>query len=510
MKKIYLFILIIVLFLSQTASAQDSTLIEQLLEIREEYSLIGFSVAVVHNNDIVFSEAIGLQDIGRNIQMEEDSKYRIASISKTITATALMQLYEQNLVNIEADISNYLGYTVRNPYFPNQIITLKQLMTHTSSLRDGSGYYSFLSDSYGTDTPPAISEILLPNGDYYTSDMWSSAYPPGDSDGFSYCNLGSGILASVVELVSGQHFHQYCQEHIFDPLGMDACFNDLENISDINKVAVIYRWFDGVPVPQADNYLGEYPDPIDYDAIPLGHNGIIYSPQGGCRVSALDLSKFMIAHSNQGSYNGYSLLEPETVELMHDIHWSGWAMGGFYKMKGLHVHITEDLIVGEMLKGHAGEAYGLLSDMYFDEEYDYGIIFVMNGGIYDYGDLVFYDVEEDIYELLYESLIQNPSMIEKSSSQSSGKLTHSAYPNPFNPNVKIRFNLPEESHLKLNIYDISGKLIKTLIDNPVESGYYSAIWRGDDENGKIVNSGVYFYQIESGKFMETRKLILLR
>jgi flagellar hook assembly protein FlgD len=76
--------------------------------------------------------------------------------------------------------------------------------------------------------------------------------------------------------------------------------------------------------------------------------------------------------------------------------------------------------------------------------------------------------------------------------------------------VKIRFNLPEESHLKLNIYDISGKLIKTLIDNPVESGYHSAIWRGDDENGKIVNSGVYFYQIESGKFMETRKLILLR
>ena len=84
------------------------------------------------------------------------------------------------------------------------------------------------------------------------------------------------------------------------------------------------------------------------------------------------------------------------------------------------------------------------------------------------------------------------------------------YPNPFNPETTIRFELPEKSQISLNIYDITGKLIKTLVNGKKEAGYHLVIWNGKDEKGRDVTSGIYFYQIESKGFSQIKQCLLLK
>lgn len=213
----------------------------ELVRLQADYRLVGFSVVVVRHGHVVYNAAFGWQDVDRGIPMSTASKYRLASVSKTVTATAIMRLHGQGLLDVDADVSGYLGYALRNPNFPAVPITLAQLMTHTASLRDGDGYWRFRDDSYRNDHPPALAEVLFPGGSYFTPDMWSRYWPPGDPDGFDYCNLASGILAAVVERVTGMRFHEYFRSEVFAPLGMDACWQDLENLADFNRLAVLYR-----------------------------------------------------------------------------------------------------------------------------------------------------------------------------------------------------------------------------------------------------------------------------
>ena len=79
------------------------------------------------------------------------------------------------------------------------------------------------------------------------------------------------------------------------------------------------------------------------------------------------------------------------------------------------------------------------------------------------------------------------------------------YPNPFNPSTNIKYQLPENSHVKLLVYDILGNLVTTLIDQPMEAGYHSVVW-----NAGNLASGVYFYTLRSGNFVSAKKLILLK
>lgn len=258
-----------------------ANLTDDLAEVQAEFDVIGMSVLVLDENSTEFSYYGGLSDIERQIPISVETKYRIASISKLITATAVMQLWEDNLLELNTDISEYLDYEVRNPHYPQQPITLKQLMTHTSSLRDSDAYFNFLYDSYGTSNPPNLKELLTENGVYYAENLWSYK-APGETDNWSYCNLGAGILATIVEKISGQHFQEYCRQNFFEPLQIDACWQDLENLEDINYLAVLYRYNQqGTAIPQADNYGGQLPPSINWEAIPVGHNGICYAPQGG-------------------------------------------------------------------------------------------------------------------------------------------------------------------------------------------------------------------------------------
>jgi CubicO group peptidase (beta-lactamase class C family) len=445
--------------------------------------------------------------------------YRIASISKTVAATALMQLYEQGKFQLDDDVSPYIGFTLRNPNFPNDKITFRMLLSHTSGVVDGSGYDSFLSAT-GANPPPPISSVLLTDGAYYTSDMWLNRKP---GSFFTYTNMGFGIVGTLVEKVSGERFDQYCSKHIFKPLSLEASFN-VSDLRNINNLAALYRVSGGQWVPQADNYKGVSPAPRDYSSYEIGSNGSMFGPQGNLRISSKDLSKFMIARMNGGVYNGVRILNDSTAALMNTPMWTyngsnGDNYYGLFRSWGLGTHLTTNIangdivVAGKTMAGHPGEAYGLISDAYCEtKKNEFGIIFITNGknGSYSFGtSSAFYDVEEAVFAAAYSFIQTMPTSI-KSESNRSDVIPQfefqQNYPNPFNPATNIEFSVPENGKTVLKIFSVIGEEIATLYNDNAEIGRKYRV-KFDASNEA---SGVYFSRLEYSGNTQWKKILFLK
>lgn len=173
-------------------------------------------VVVFCDSDSMQYYFTGKSDLARNIDIAQNTKFRIASISKTITAIAIMQLVEQNLLDLDSDIGDILEYSVRNPSFPNQKITTRMLLSHKSSIVDGSTYDNFLSATYNNYPIPNLNQLLTPGGNYYSTNQFITRTP---GTYFNYSNINFVILGTIIEKLSNQRFDTYCREHIFQPLG---------------------------------------------------------------------------------------------------------------------------------------------------------------------------------------------------------------------------------------------------------------------------------------------------
>lgn len=514
MRKIF----IILFLLPIICLSQSDSLINKLSQIKNKYNVAGMSVAVVLNDSLVFLHGFGKRDIPRNLPVDDSTVYRIASISKMITATALMQLYDQGLFNLDDDVNVHLGFSLRNPSFPNDPITIRKVLTHTSSLRDGSGYSSFLSATNNNNPPPHIQTLLTPGSSYYTSNMFASTRSPS-SNYFTYANINYGVLGTLIEKLSGKRFDIYCKEKIFEPLGISGSFN-IQDISNINNVAVLYRLQNGNWNAQADNYGGVKPPPRNLSNYVIGTNGLIFGPQGSLRISAADLSIFMLAHLNGGVYNSVKILSDSTINLMHNSLWiyngsNGNNYYGIFNTYGLGCNRTEDLLPGEILFGHPGEAYGLISDMYFSKINDYGIIFITNGGVWGDGTYSgWYNIEEEIYKSCFEHLDDFiVTSIEETFLPDKLNL-YQNYPNPFNPITKIRYSIPSDVKsqtsnmglsVKLVVFDILGSEIVTLVNEPKTPGVYEVEWSGSD-----YSSGIYLCKLDVNGFTSVKKIILIK
>lgn len=386
------------------ADADFQSLHKELEGVFNQHELMGMSVVLIKDNEIAFSANYGYRDEERKMPITDRTIYRIASISKLFTAIAVMQLEEEGKLYLDEDVTTYLGWNLQHPSFPDKLLTLRLLMSHLSGIRDGTGYRSFSSDM--RKDALHIKELFLPDGSYYTKDMFGSD-PPGAY--FSYSNAAWGIIASIVEHRSGLRFDQYCKKKIFSPLGLETTFN-VDDIQDISEVAVLYR-FDEKWMPQADHYKGLKPEPLDLTSYEIGQNGLLFGPQGSMRSTALDLARFMLYLVNQGSLEEKSVVKPATLQQMRKPHWvydgeNGDTWDNFWMSYGLGVHNilnrdSADIIFPDrQMFGHAGEAYGLISDMYGDDKTKSGIIFITNGSKSNYAKgkkSAFYQPEEDVF-----------------------------------------------------------------------------------------------------------------
>lgn len=276
--------------------------IELLMKFAHKPSV---SAGIVKGDELVWSKGYGFYNIEENKQAQPDTIYLTASISKTVTATALMQLYDQGLFELDEDVNNFLPFSFRNPNHPNEPITFRMLLSHRSSLANDNN--KRISLSYLPGDPdvnnfpyPWLKDYLTPNGLAYSTSVWSENVP---GEEFAYTNVGFSLVGYLVELISGENFNQYCKNHIFEPLHM---FNTSFRLRDVNisNLAIPYEYTKG-------NYLAH------------PHYGMmILHSAGSMRTTIEDLSHFLIVHMNGGTWEGIEILKNSTVELMHKDHYS--------------------------------------------------------------------------------------------------------------------------------------------------------------------------------------------
>jgi CubicO group peptidase (beta-lactamase class C family) len=456
------FKLSVLILICNTAAAQ--TIDEEFENLLIDYDMMGMSAIVSCNNEIIFAGNYGLANYNLNTPVTAETKYRIASVSKTITAIAFMQLVENGWVNLDDNIGDILGYEITNPNFPLISITPRMLLSHTSSIQDGTGYSTFLTDTY-SDNMPSIDELITSSGNYFTTNIFSPNQP---GSYFAYSNLNYGIIGSLIEKISQQRFDIYVKENILIPLEIDGSFN-VQDISSLENLAVLYRKQSNIWTPQTDNYGGEFPDPIDLENYVFGANGLLFSPQGGLRISAIDLSKIMGLLSNHGTYNNVVMLDSATVAAMQNTEWifngsNGDNYGGLFQSWGLGLHKltntpNDDIIYeNQNMIGHAGEAYGLVSDMFYQQEGNFGIIFITNGigQSYEYGNQSdFYIVEEDVFEILFDSEVA--SCLTNTALNENENFEVSIFPNPSSSFVNVMVS--KNNKLKIDIFNSLGKLV---------------------------------------------------
>ncbi|WP_282937498.1 serine hydrolase domain-containing protein [Paenibacillus sp. RC67] len=377
-------------------------------QLMEKHRIAGLAASVIRDGQMVWSGGYGWANLDRRIPVTNRTIFRIASISKTVVATAFMQLVERGLCSIDQDVGDILGIQVRNPNHPELPLTFRHLMTHTSGLQDE--YARFVIDSRNENPPTlTLADLVLEGGAYYTDRLWGNG-KPGDTDGFEYSNLGAVLMAAAVEKLSNGRFDLYCRKHLFEPLQMnDTSFHLGDFAQKMDDIAVLYEYLKEDDRYQVgmDDFMGKQPILTDYSSYVPGTNGSLFSPQGGLRTTVDDLTRFMQAHAGDGCLEGARILRSETAKLMHSAHWTGYRHEGFFKHSGLQFHRTNELIPGQWLVGHAGDAYGLLSDMYFHEEQRWGFILIMNGVCRgDKGDGAYFRPEEELAGLLYETFLK--------------------------------------------------------------------------------------------------------
>lgn len=400
-------LLLQVLCLSQTAA---QSLQKSLEEIAAQHDLVGGALVVFCDTGTLHSHYFGQAILEENRLVGEHTLFRVASVSKLVTAVAIMQQVERNQLQLDSDISTVLGFPVRNPNFPAQPITPRMLLSHTSSFLDGPSYDSFLTATYQEFPVPSIREILLQTGRFYDDQLFQSVLP---GSYFHYSNLNYVLLGTILEKITGERFDRYCQRHVFEPLKSRASFN-VQELVEPENLAVLYRKNGQEWLPQVDYQIGLLKKDSTLISYVPGTNAGRLGPQGGMRISASDLAKFLqcLFASRPG---GTSLLLPATVDQMVSEQWrftggNGNTQDGLFQSWGLGVHRInapdgkDQVLPGSSrMIGHAGEAYGLVSDAYYDPERRVGLVFITNGAGAGYAtgkNAAFYSVEEAVFKAI--------------------------------------------------------------------------------------------------------------
>ncbi|MBR1729084.1 MAG: beta-lactamase family protein [Selenomonadaceae bacterium] len=371
----------------------------------------GLGVIVFKDGEEVYSKFLGRRHINQDKPLTRDTRFRVASISKMFTIFTIMQLVDQGKINLDADISDYLGFKLRNPNFTDISITVRMLASHTSSLRDGKIY----------SLPPEfrIKEFFNVNGKFFDNRIHFAHRNEEIGKYFSYCNLNYGILGTIIERATNERFDLYQKKHILKQLNTKADYlvanlneNEFENLGTLYQKNINGVWNENFDwTAQIDNYeiqpandtvLIQNPYARDTDKIysfenyEIGTNATIFSPAGGLRISFEELTHCLEMLMNDGNYKGTQIIRNDLLTEMKTPQWiynekisNGDPYGvmfnyglGIYKIDGnSKARLCRDHKID--LIGHSGEAYGMISGLYFIPGTKDGLIFMINGEAID-------------------------------------------------------------------------------------------------------------------------------
>lgn len=302
----------------------------------------GVLTVVINRDSILYSKGFGFANIEEERPVDpEKTVWRLASISKVVTATAVLQLVEKGELDLDTNINSYLeNLTVpEENYGP---ITLRHLLTHTPGFDDRYLNKSFRTEEEWPDLNTFLNDILP-----------RRIFPAGEI--YSYSNVGNALAALVVEDVTGLDFDTYCRQYIFTPLQMDQTSFRILNDRMAENLYTGYVFENNAFTSTPFDYLGDY-------------------PAGQLLSTGEEFARFMMSHLNSGEYEGVQILTGSTVEEMHSTQFKQHPkLNGSI---GYAFHISEER--GNKVVRHGGGYMGLSTRMWLLPEEGAGLFIAAN------------------------------------------------------------------------------------------------------------------------------------
>jgi CubicO group peptidase (beta-lactamase class C family) len=307
----------------------------QVPQALEKEGVAGAAIAVVKDGQVLFARGYGYADLQQRKPVSPSTTlFRIASVSKVVTYTAVMQLVEQGKLELDADVSRYLDFSI--PATFSSPITMRHLMTHTA------GFENTLEGRWVQ--PGKLGSLR----DYLLQRMPRRIFAPGTVP--AYSSYGTTLAGYIVERVAGEPFERYAERHVFAPLGMQH--SSFAQPLPARLAPLLSSGYDAAPGPAR---------PFDTAQI---------SPGSGMSSTALDMARFMLAHLDG---TAPSILTPAALEQMHSIQYRHHPDG-----PGVALGMVEMDMAGPRLLGHFGDIPGFHSGMYLWREARIGLFIVQN------------------------------------------------------------------------------------------------------------------------------------
>lgn len=354
----------------KTNDLSTSTLNKELDSLYNIGVYNGFSVAIVDTTGIIYNQGFGYADINKKKKFTKNTIINIASISKVFIGVSVLKAQEMNLLKLDDPINKYLPFKVINPNFPNELITIRQLATHTSSIVDTDIFmetdyinkddvpiaenlkekYELYYQNPSKDWMPLgeyLNKLLIKNKAFYNTSTFSKNKP---GEVYEYSNIGAALCALVIESASNKPFNEFTREYIFKPLEMSSTNWFFENVD-------------------STNYSKLY-----YDSQELPYYKILSYPDGGLITSSTDLSKFLVDLIKGYSGNG-AILEPNSYK---ELFKSQLEEKAFEGKENYNVGIFTEKELAYNVIGHSGGDPGTNTLMYFNTESKTGKILILN------------------------------------------------------------------------------------------------------------------------------------
>lgn len=348
-----LFVSLMLLCAPAFAESTDS-LDDAVRKIFKVQKTVGGTVLVAKDGEIVYQLNYGYQNARKQLRVTDGTHFRIASVTKMVSAIRVMQLVEEGKLSLDAPLGDALGYTVYNPYYKSLPVTLRMVMSHTTSVKSSGGY--------GKRGQGVQSLLASGNKGNYYNEKPGSAY--------RYSNFGAGLMGSLIEQVTGKNVNDAVTEGIFAPLQMDAAYH-ASLIADRESITNTYDTNRGLWMTAGKSIDSNW----DASVNPDKHYMITV---GSLWMTGRDLCRLGIALCDGGAVDGVRLLQPETVaEMLASQQGKGGVTAN--TPYGLCINRNDTLVEGKMLYGHQGMSGGIVANVYFDPESRFVFTLITNG-----------------------------------------------------------------------------------------------------------------------------------
>ncbi len=431
----------------------------------------GCAFAVFCSTGIYYTGTYGYAQLEDSIPVTEHTAFCVASVSKAVTGTVMMKLWEDGAFSLDDDVNIYTDFSIIHPTCPDSAVTIRKVMTHTSSIP------SSIFVSVPPDAPlcTVLADYLDPDGPDYSEAYWPDPCP---GTTYEYAGAGAILLGCLIGTISGSTCIDYSRSQVFEPLGMfDSSWTGDE--LDPLQVAYSYSWN---PADSSYHLLADGgPDNFAYNAM-------------GFRTSIHDLSRFAMAMMNGGEVGGVRVFQSATVDSMFTVQfprisdemglmwfYNTFSNGGYWN--------------------HLGGVAQYEACVMIHESRSFGMVYMgnSNGGIPILSTLIAYIVE-NLDDCI---VLEAPGTVPETVSLSN-------HPNPFNPRTTISYSVTEPGSVRLRVFDLRGRLVRVLVDRTAVAGRHDVEWGGRTDSGRLLPSGTYVVQLETERSATATKVTLVQ